>query len=584
MKAAQILIILSLSVQMFSQSLEGTFVSKYDRLYDGFAFPEDILTQQSEVAWMGERIYFHLLLKADQEIKSLEYEFSPILNEQDIQLPTNVKMSFAHSVKGDDVAKSCAGYTNRNDYSLIADALSSDTVKTLAAGELSSLLLSIDIPKEAKVGHYNCTLSVQTLTKELSFNLEIEVIDLILPAVCDWRFHLDIWQYPASILNHYNHSGRENQIELWSDDHFNLIFPAYKMLADAGQKVITAHIKEGALGSPSMIKWIKKTDQTWHYDFSAFDRFVEEMMGIGIDRQISCFSPVGWNEAVIPYWDESEQKYMNLYAPLESEEFVNRWDHFLSSFRSHLVEKNWFDITVLYFDEVGEAKLERVLEMIKANDAGWKMGMAYSHRLSEKMKANFIDLSGIIEDASNQGIAEDQTSTFYTSCTQRFPNSYVTKENSIAEMTWMAFYAANHGFDGYLRWAYDYWTLTDPIDTRDGSNTAGDFSIIYRSGNKKPMNFYTSMRLEMLREGVEEYEKITVLKELYSNSGIPSDSVFLKSIDSVLSLFDRQSAEMARDLVPRAQEYLIRITNDKCSSMSKKPLSLKKVDLAARLR
>lgn len=556
MKTAQILIILFLSVQVFSQSLEGTFVSKYDRLHEGFTFPEDILTQQSEVAWMGERIYFHLLLRADQEVPSLEYEFSPILNEQGIQLPTNVKMSFPHLVKGDDLAKSCAGYSNRSGYSLIADALSSDTMNTLAAGELSSLWLSIDIPQKAVAGLYNCMLSVKTRTKELSFNLEIEVIDLTLPAVCDWSFHLDIWQFPASILNHYNPSKRENQIELWSEDHFNLIIPAYKMLADAGQKVITAHIKEGALGSPSMIKWIKKTDQTWYYDFSAFDRFVEEMMGIGIDRQISCFSPAGWNEAVIPYWDESEQKYINLHAPLESEEFGLRWDHFLSSFRSHLVEKNWFDITVLFFDEVGEAKLECVVEMIKANDAGWKMGMAYSHSLIEQTKAYFDDLSGILEDASNEGINEDQTSTFYTSCTQRIPNSYVTEENSIAEMTWMAFYAASQGFDGYLRWAYDYWTLEDSFDTRDGSNTSGDFSLIYRSGNKKPMNFYTSLRLEMLREGVEEYEKISVLKELYSNSGSPSDTVLLEAIDSLLSMFNRPSAEMARDLVPAAQEYL----------------------------
>ena len=26
------------------------------------------------------------------------------------------------------------------------------------------------------------------------------------------------------------------------------------------------------------------------------------------------------------------------------------------------------------------------------------------------------------------------------------------------------------GFDGYLRWAYDYWTQSDPTSAQDGSN------------------------------------------------------------------------------------------------------------------
>lgn len=562
-KTAQIFILLLLPFQLYSQSIEGTFVSKYDRFYDGLNFPEQVLTHQSEIAWIGERIYFHLLLKGKQDVNALEYEISRFTNEQGIFLPGDIRIGFTHSVKGDDEAKSCAGYPDRNGYSLISDALTSDTVRSICDDEIISIYLITDVPQEAIAGLYHASFSAKTGTQEIIFNVEIEVLDLKLPGVQDWGFHLDIWQFPSAILDHYNSSNKENPIELWSDDHFTLILPAYRILAEAGQKTITAHIKGGALGSPSMIKWIRNTDQTWKYDFSAFDRYVEQMMRIGIDRQISCFSPVGWNESTIPYWDEAEQKVMDLYAPLDSEEYVTRWDHFLTIFKSHLLEKKWFEVTVLYLDEVSESKLKRVLEMVMANDSEWKLGITYSHSLSECAKAYFYDLSGILELASNQGIAKEKVSTFYSSCTQRIPNSYVTKENSIAEMTWMAYYASNQGFDGYLRWAYDNWKLSDPLDARDGANTAGDYSFVYRSGNKMPVNFYPSLRLEMLREGVEEYEKIKILTEMYSNPENMADSILSVALDSVCSMFDLQSSQMARELVPSAQLFISGIASGK---------------------
>ena len=64
-----------------------------------------------------------------------------------------------------------------------------------------------------------------------------------------------------------------------------------------------------------------------------------------------------------------------------------------------------------------------------------------------------------------------------------FPNNYVSKETSPAEMVWMSWYAAAKGLNGYLRWAFDYWLSSDPLNIQDGTNTAGDFHMIYRTDN-----------------------------------------------------------------------------------------------------
>lgn len=87
-------------------------------------------------------------------------------------------------------------------------------------------------------------------------------------------------------------------------------------------------------------------------------------------------------------------------------------------------------------------------------------------------------------------------------------------------MIWMAWYAKAKGLNGYLRWAYDYWTKTDPLDARDGSNTAGDFSLIYRTDNSLSAVPVSSIRFELLREGILDFEKMRILSSSLLNPAV----------------------------------------------------------------
>lgn len=284
-------------------------------------------------------------------------------------------------------------------------------------------------------------------------------------------------------------------------------------------------------------------------------------MSWGITKQIDCFSPVGWNEETIPYWDEATNSKLSLNAPLGSSVYNERWNDFLSAFKVHLDGKGWFDKAVLYLDEVSEAKLNDVVSMVHGNDKSWKLGIAYSHGLSNSSKANFYDMSGILEDASNDGIAGDKISTFYTSCTQTRPNNYVTPDNSTAEMTWMAWHAFNEGFDGYLRWAFDYWRLWDPFDARDGGHTAGDFSMVYRASNNAPSEVLSSIRFEMLREGIQDFEKLRILKATLETSSDPKDVEVLNGLLLIISKFGKASGVEAQQLIIEGQDAIASITD-----------------------
>ena len=69
---------------------------------------------------------------------------------------------------------------------------------------------------------------------------------------------------------------------LFSSEYFTLVKPFYQLLADAGQKVITAYIKDGAFNKgQTMVKWHEAADGKWSFDYTGFDKFVAQMMSWG---------------------------------------------------------------------------------------------------------------------------------------------------------------------------------------------------------------------------------------------------------------------------------------------------------------
>lgn len=543
-----------------AQSLNGSFESKFKRYQKNESFTGIKTNHWNVVAWKGERIHKQIVLWSTKDINGIDYEVKNLENETDAIHSSNIKLRFGKYVKGDPEARSCSEYPIHMTSVEISDALSTVQIDRIESTDPLKVWVTIDVPISASAGNYNGTIKVEAGGESLVFNIEVIVVDYTLPEVSNWGFHLDLWQFPVNILNHYNTENPGNRITIWSDNHFALLEPAYKLLADTGQKAITTYIKDGSLGEESMIKWTKKANGTWEYDFSVFDKYVSTLMSWGITKQIDCFSPVGWNEAVIPYWDEATNTMINLNAPLGSISYNTRWSNFLTAFKIHLDSKGWFDKAVLYLDEVSEEKLQNVVSVVLGNNINWKLGIAYSHGLSDVSKSNFYDLSGILEDASNDGITEDKISTFYTSCTQTIPNNYVTPENNPSEMTWIGWFATRENYDGYLRWAFDNWQLSDPFDARDGAHTAGDFSMVYRASNNAPSEILTSVRMEMLREGIQDFEKLKILKASLRNSSNSYDHEVLNELNKIINNFSKTSGNQAEQLIIEGQKAIEEIS------------------------
>lgn len=559
------------TASLTAQTLNGTFENKFKRYVINASYTGQAITTWNTKAWKGERITNQIILWTNGTVNNLQVTATDFHNvDNSVTIPSS-SVSFKYGVyaKGDALSKDCGGYATRTGFVQIIDALSDQPVNSLDSNDPLKLWAVVQIPSNIPKGTYTGKIiATGGNSQRVEFAVNINVADLRLPDLNQWTFHLDLWQYPSRILKYYNDNS-STPIALWSDAHFALLEPFYRTLADCGQKAITAQIKDNALGEPTMVKWIKKTNGNWEYDFSVFDRFVSKMMEWGINGQINCFSPIGWNTDEIPYYDEASQMNKTLTASYDSPEYITRWGNFLTAFKAHLDTKGWFEKTVLFFDEISEDKVLSVLNnVIIPNNPAWKVGAAITHDFSSGTKDKLYDLSGVLYPSrtfDNSGF-DNKIFTFYTSCSLTFPNSYVTRENSTAEMTWVGWYAANANYKGFLRWAYDNWQMNDPSDARDKANTAGDFSIVYRSANTGNIACYPSLRLMMLRDGIQDFEKIRILQNM-----LQSDPVKLQQLNSIVSRFTKISGE-DEDIetnINQAKQDLATLSEDLISGITK---------------
>ncbi len=538
-----ILGIASLSVN--AQALQGSFDTKFKIYKKGEAFSGASVSDWTDIGWKGDRLYKQIVLWSSGSVSNITYEVSDLTVGSNTILSENVKLRFVNYAKGDLVSLGCSGYANRdpNSYEELGDILSDIPITSLSSYDPLKIWATIDIPSNAQPGTYSGTVKVKVSgTIALTFTLNMEVVDKVLPDVASWDFHLDLWQYPTKVLDRYNQANPSNTFNYWSTEHFTLLKPMYKLLASMGQKVITAHIKEGALGSASMVKWIKNTDGTWEYDFTNFDRYVDSLMSWGIVKQINCQSLVGWNSSVIPYWDESSSSQQNLSAAVGSTTYNTRWDHFLTSFKTHLDSKGWFSKTVLYMDEVGSTLMSQVINTVKSNNSGWKIGLAANSIITSGIDGDIYDMC--TKYSLNYSLDRgNKISTFYVCCNPSRPNNFITSNASPADNTWMGWRAQKKNYNGFLRWAYDLWTLQDVTDMRMGSQTSGDYAFMYRSSNNYNMDFYSSVRLELLRDGIQDHEKVQILLSELSASSDPDDQIALNALNNKINEFSFGSAD-----------------------------------------
>ena len=460
------------------------------------------------VAWKGERVNLQLVVTnkgAAADSCTVKYVFSELKNGKSVIPATNVVGGFVQPVITDRFTGCGKHEVDAYGENLVADRITGTNPTVVDGGTVRGLWLTVQVPQDAKAGTYKGYVELDVNGKAAKYSYTVKVLDRTLPAPAEWAFHLDLWQNPYAIARVHN-------VELWSKEHFDVLRPYMLKLASAGQKAITATLIDrpwdGQTFDPfgSMVTWIKKADGTWLYDFTIFDRWVEFMMSCGINKEITCFSMIPWKLS-FRYYDQATHSHKHINCAPGDEAYAQFWGGMLSAFAAHLKEKGWFDKTFISMDERSLQQMQAAIKVIKDHAPGLKISMAGNYHA--EIEADIFDYcldifayGAYTPELIAKRRAQGKVSTYYTCCSAEYPNLFTFSAPADAEF--IALEALAKDLDGYLRWAYNSWTIVPEEDSRFTAWPAGDTYVIY------PFSI-SSVRWERLVQGIQQFEKYKIL-------------------------------------------------------------------------
>lgn len=468
-------------------------------------------------AWRGERVNAQALLWTNVDLDDVQITVSDLRSGNSVIPSSVLRTNFVRYVMTDELNKDGSGCGYRNpadwDSSVVADVLDINKTLPVRRNTTQPIWANVWVPQDAKPGIYTAQITVSGKNlKPMSLQLKLQVVNRTLPSPQQWTTNLDLWQNPYAVARYY-------KVPLWSKAHFDAMRPIMKMLADAGQYSITTSIMHKPWNGQtedhydSMVTRIKHIDGSWTFDYAVFDCYVDFMMNdVGINRLIACYTMIPW-DLKFDYYDEATNRIQFVKARPGDAAYTEYWGTFLRDFARHLRQKGWFDKTCIAMDERPMKDMQAAIKVIKDADKDYKISLAgiYHDEIERDLYYYCIAYGNDFPpEVLARRRAEGKISTYYTCCTEGFPNTFTFSPP--AEAAWMAVHALGGNYDGYLRWSYNSWTRDPLRDSRFRSWAAGDTYCIYPGPR-------SSIRFERLIEGLQICEKIVQLRKEYTRTG-----------------------------------------------------------------
>jgi len=456
----------------------------------------------SAAAWRGERVHAQFVVWTPTGLKDITLKASALTGPG------------GRTIAAERVVPFFVRYTVGAG-KLLGDILEPAKPIDLPPRSTRPIWVSVNIPQDARPGRYGGALTVgDAKGNSVAFTLKVEVLANVLPDAKHWSFHLDLWQNPWAV-------SRIHGQKQWSPEHWAQLKKVLTLAANTGQKCLTATIVDRPWGRQaqdafgSMIKPTRNANGTWTYDYTVFDNWVRFGLACGIDRQINCYSMVPWGNNLY-FHDAASGKYTRITAKPGSKQYNEYWAPLLKDFARHLKARGWFAKTTIAMDERHLEDMKNMIALVDRVSPGMKITLAANRNL-ESIIDRVHDYSFAIRfrpkpELNLRRIAQGRQTTFYVCCSPVRPNTFPFSPP--AESTWLGWNAAANRYTGLLRWALCSYTV-DPLKTTDyprRSWPTGDCFLIYPGPR-------SSIRFERLREGIQDYEKIRLLREALVKRG-----------------------------------------------------------------
>jgi hypothetical protein len=380
----------------------------------------------------------------------------------------------------------------------------------LKAGETQPVWVTVFIPPEAPAGNYTGKIYVFSEKTNASIQITLKVYPITLaPKRTLW---LTNWFNAEGLASYYN-------VKPWSEEHWRLIRSYAKFISKYRQNVIITPVLQ-------LIKFIEAPNGTVECDFSNFDRWVELFIEEGVVGRIEgghlayrkeWEAKEFYSYEIVVYRIDGSIAYKMPPMDVTSKEYYDFLSKFLPQLQKHLEEKGWINIYVQHLTD----------EPIPVNSGGYRILASYVRKLAPKIK--IIEANQATEELvgaldvwvpllnqfdENQAFyngrkAAGEELWFYTCLapTGKYPNRFIDYPLiKVRVLHWINF---KYNISGYLHWGLNYWSENPFKNVEPNNLPPGDAFIIY-PGRGGPLS---SIRFEVLRLGVQDYELLKMLEE-----------------------------------------------------------------------
>ena len=382
--------------------------------------------------------------------------------------------------------------------------------------------VSIPVPYDQETGVYHGSVKVISDNKSMECNIEV----IVHKARLSEKRNLWVtnWLFADKLASQFG-------TELWSERHWGLIDVVARDMAAHRQNVILTPLFD--------LLTFYKHEGKIKIDFGKFDRWVELFDKHGAADLIEGVHLGGregnvWNaehftltSVTIRNQDGTINERIE-NARVGSKPFCDFLNQFLPILRDYLAKRGWLS---RYIQHIAD-------EPIKINAENWVAFSEYVKKLMPEVRrvdaAMTPDVKGAIDIwvpllnyfDKEQGFYADRQDAggeiwFYTCLYPRgeYPNRFIDFPLLKTRLLhWINF---RYNLPGYLHWGYNWWSENpfsnvEPFQSDGSRLPPGDNAIVYPGKN----GILSSMRWEMLRKGVEDYELLLHLKEIRPASAI----------------------------------------------------------------
>lgn len=432
---------------------------------------------------------------------------------------------------------------------LYPDPLKENFPLELKAGRTQPVWITVHAPSDTPPGDYRGEVSFVTGRERLgSRAFTVRVVRAAIPP----RQKLQVTNWfntgAANLRAHY-------KVEPYSDGYWKLMANLGRVMAEHRQNLILTPVR--SLASASL------AGGRIQYDFSLFDKWVETFEKAGLigtiegghllGRSGGFFAPMTVPAQVVE-GGKLVEKALDPDDP-RAERFL---DSFLSALYSHLKEKGWERRYIQHVhDEPHDREApvyNRYGKIIRRNLPGVPIidavGLDQDIRFFAEVADIWVPVLGSFDqklELIRAHVDKGGQAWFYTCIGPqgRYLNRFI--DLPLVKVQLLHWFNFRHNLTGYLHWGGNFWgprpfqNVQTVINQNRTLLPAGDNALVYPDpGN---LSVLSSIRLEAMREGIEDYELLAALagkdparaREL-ARAAIPNINDYVRDVGAFRSL------------------------------------------------